>query len=270
MPGSKWFNFLAELEETKTQLGFETNEECFYRGHLQPDWTLSPGLLRNVKPYKSKLITKEVWEVESDLYYEFRSRARVLHNENMSDWDVLFTMQHHKVRTRLLDWTEMIGVAVYFALFDYDASRLKEDCLPCIWLFNPYTFNEHYHGSRDLWDPENLDYYDGSNSSYSELLLGIHGSEGGKMFYWDEPIALYPLRKNDRLTSQGGYFTIHGNNILPIEDLPNKDQFLRQVFLPHEAVEDARRFLGQAGINDFTMFPDLDGLAKYLNSKYFR
>lgn len=89
------------------------------------------------------------------------------------------------------------------------------------------------------------------------------------IFYWDEPIALYPNRKNDRLTNQGGYFTIHGNNIQPIEKLKDHKKILRNVPIPDDCKKDALRFLEQAGINHFTMFPDLDGLSNMLNEKYF-
>jgi len=260
---------LSEIEDAKASLKFLKNEECFYRGHAEISWELCPSLLRGIKPYKTNLITEEYWDVESDLYFEFRSRARVLHSQEMTDWDVLFSMQHHKVKTRLLDWTEMLGTAIYFALLGCKRNGNLGGNSPCIWLMNPYRLNELFHGSRDLWDPENLDTYNGDDESYSELLLGIHKHEKGEMFYWDEPVALYPLRKDDRLTNQGGYFTIHGNNILPIEVLPHNKEFLKKILLPSTAISNAIDFLGSAGINDFTMFPDLDGLAEYLNHKYF-
>ncbi|MBV8970101.1 MAG: FRG domain-containing protein [Verrucomicrobia bacterium] len=31
------------------------------------------------------------------------------------DWDILFAMQQYRTPTRLLDWTEGLGVALYFA-----------------------------------------------------------------------------------------------------------------------------------------------------------
>ena len=43
-------------------------------------------------------------------------RARELHAGTQSDLDVLFSMHHFGTPTGLLDWTETLGVAVYFAL----------------------------------------------------------------------------------------------------------------------------------------------------------
>jgi len=264
-----WSDFLADIKNKRDSLGFEENEECFYRGHSSNTWKLLPGLFRDpnssIKKGKEQLISEKLWWTESDLYYEFHARAKEIHDANLKDWDVLFYMQHHRVRTRLLDWTESFAVALYFAI---SGSNLDN---PCIWILNPYEMNEKLHRTRDLWAAENLDcYIEGVNETYSELLLGIHEVEAGKMFYWFDPIALYPIRRNSRLTSQSGYFTIHGNNIVPLEDIENSKRYLVRVDIPINVIDDAKEFLKLAGVNDFTMFPDLDGLAKFLNNKYFK
>jgi len=141
------------------------------------------------------------------MFYEFRSRAKEIHGNTLTDWDLLFYMQHHGCRTRLLGWTENLGVAIYFALLHADST----DTSPTIWLLNAYRLNEIYHGSRDFYSPEFLNTDD--EESYSDVLVN------DDWFWWDEPVGLYLIRRVDRLTSQGGYFTIHGNNIKSIENM---------------------------------------------------
>ncbi len=46
----------------------------------------------------------------------FRAKARELNNSIYDDWDILFYMQHHGIKPRLLDWSDSFSVAVYFAL----------------------------------------------------------------------------------------------------------------------------------------------------------
>ena len=269
-----WSNFLDEVRDNILSFGLEKNEECFYRGHTSSNWSLMPGLLRGVNqsiPSKSRNkanLPKNLWEIESDLYYEFRSRARELLMTEVSDWDVLFYMQHHGVKTRLLDWSESFGVALYFALHDKGSQSLLQE--PCIWMLNPYALNEHFEHQRDLWEPESLNYYaNADNISYSELLLGNYNKEKGAMFHWDYPVALYPARRSDRLTSQSAYFTIHGNYISPIEVLCKGQPFLKKILITDDLIPECLEHLALFGINEFSIYPDLDGLSRYLNDKYF-
>lgn len=257
-----WFTFLEEIESAKTKLGLKKNEEIFFRGHTKKDHTLLPGLFRNIDKGVSK---KDLWDNEADMFYEFRARAKEVHSGNLTDWDILFYMQHHGVKTRLLDWSESFGVALYFALLNHD----RNTSTPTIWMMNPYKLNEVYHRLRDMYAPENLD-LDGKKErkkSYAEYLIQ---EEPEDMIWWKQPIAIYPIRRVDRLTTQGGYFTIHGTDPRPIESIiPETENIWKKIELPASAIESALLFLDQAGITHYTMFPDLDGLSNYLNKKYF-
>jgi hypothetical protein len=257
-----WFRFMEDLERAKSSLKFQNNEECFFRGHNQETHNLRPGLFRGINDSIDE-IPDEIWEAEYSMFYEFRARAKEVHQGNLTDWDILFYMQHHGCKTRLLDWTENFGVALYFALM----GKRDADFSPTIWMMNPYTLNEECHDNRDLYSPEFLDHWDDDeeeNISYSDIITQDY------YFWWDKPVALYPIRRVDRLTTQGGYFTIHGNDIRPLETILGADQnILKKIVIPKDAITDAEDFLAMAGINEFTMFPDLDGLAQYLNRKYF-
>jgi hypothetical protein len=43
--------------------------------------------------------------------------------EQNNDWHTLVNMQHYGIPTRLLDWTSVLGVAVFFATSTYRPSR---------------------------------------------------------------------------------------------------------------------------------------------------
>lgn len=269
-----WSNFIEEIRNSIRSLGLEKNEECFYRGHINSTWLLMPGLFRNVnqvstsRSRKGSVIPEDLWEIENDLYFEFKSRARELLKAELSDWDILFYMQHHGVKTRLLDWSESFGVALYFALHDKGSQSLLQE--PCIWMLNPYALNEHFGHQRDLWEPESLNYYgNAENNSYSELLLDSYQEEKGSMFHWNYPVALYPARRSDRLANQSAYFTIHGNYIAPIEALCKGQSFLKKILIPHDLIPECLEHLALFGINEFGIYPDLDGLSRYLNEKNF-
>lgn len=250
-----WEDFRKTLFCERESLGLLNGEECFFRGHAESYWSLQPTLLRHCAQ-KGLTTPDTIRDLESDLFFEFRSRARELHGQSLSDWDILFNMRHHGLATRLLDWTEVFGVAVYFALRDATPTSS-----PCLWLLNPYALNERSWKVRDLVAPEFLpqEDYDG----YSDYLVDYSNDA---VFDWKKPVALYPLQRNARLHAQQGYFTIHGDDTRPLEVIAPKT--VRKVSLPPEAWPEARRFLEDAGINEYLLFPDLDGLTRNLHRKY--
>ena len=147
--GNAWAKFLRTVDQKRKELRLKEGEECFFRGHSECTWDLAPTLLRHCNE-RGRNSPTEIRDLEAALYFEFRARARELHDQS-SEWDILFSMRHHGVATRLLDWTETLGVAVFFALRD-----ATETSRPCVWLLNPYALNEMSREGRDLVAPEYL------------------------------------------------------------------------------------------------------------------
>lgn len=249
---ASWEEFLELVSAAREDLRFLPTEECFYRGHSRATYELLPTLLRAKKRHGWDV--ERLWDVENDLFFEFQARARELAREPLSDWDILQFMRHHGLATRLLDWTETLGVAFYFAILN------AGDGDGCLWLLNPYAMNEAGGWTRDLVAPRFLAYEDGESWTYSDLLTDSPGMG------WDDPVALYPVQKSSRLQAQRGYFTIHGDIHEPL-DLTNPD-FVRQVRFTAAIVEPANEFLSMAGIDEYLLFPDLDALSRTLHRKY--
>lgn len=248
-----WEEFFVALEKATSELGFEPGQECFYRGHADGDWALQPTLYRTQPP------GTDLTGLEADLFFEFQARARELHSQHLADWDVLFFMRHHGVPTRLLDWTESLGVALFFAVSSPPHAGVAD---PCIWLLNPYALNAESLTDGDLITPKNLgydadeDYY----YDYGELLLEPDG------FDWEQPIALYPQQKSARMGAQRGWFTIFGSRREPLDK--QCPSVVRRVNISPESATMAREFLARMGIDDYLLFQDLDGLSRSLVAKF--
>ena len=264
---AEWARFLEDINTARGQLGCGkgSRHEAWFRGHINSNYSLLPSLFRHFPDPNTKNIWDDIWQKESDLYWEFSARARELHGVIESDWDILFAMQHHGTPTRLLDWTEVLGVAIYFAILNVDATEQagKQSPQPCVWVLNPYQLNECSDWDADLispsilgWDEKSETYY-----SYSELLL-----EDG--IGWDWPVAIYPRQRTSRIHAQRGKFTIHGNEFSPIDQFKDHPKYLRKVELPWAALPKAREFLELAGINHYSLFPDLQNLSLHLREKY--
>jgi hypothetical protein len=143
-----WADFLRSVDSERKALAFEEGEDCFFRGHRESSWSLLPTLLRHCRDNNLKA-PPDIRNLEASLYFEFRSRARELHDHSLSQWDILFSMRHHGLATRLLDWTTVLGVAVFFAL-----REATKESTPCVWLLNPYALNQISWEERDLVAPE--------------------------------------------------------------------------------------------------------------------
>jgi hypothetical protein len=84
---------------------------------------------------------------EFHLNTTFRNRASALketpETKRLDKW--LFLMQHYNAPTRLLDWTESILNAVFFALDQYnmlcECQKINER--PTVWAIHPYKLNEY-------------------------------------------------------------------------------------------------------------------------------
>ncbi|MBL0341255.1 MAG: FRG domain-containing protein [Bacteroidetes bacterium] len=111
----------------------KASHEVFNGGCSKSMYELIPSLFRNGDRLKNHV---EVEYLENNLYYDFCAYGDGI-IQNKGEWDVLFNMQHHGIPTRLLDWSQSFGVALYFSIA---CSKDIQD--PCIWILDPYYLND--------------------------------------------------------------------------------------------------------------------------------
>lgn len=208
----------------------------WYRGVPKSAYRLTPSLFRfeHGADHEQKLF---------NLYTSYLPREVAQKN---TDWDTLFDMQHYGVPTRLLDWTESLGVALFFAL------QGGHDDEPCLYLLAPAQLNilSVSSGAGAIpFLPDRADTYDYRRT------------------YWENaerhslPRAITPRFPNPRMQRQQGHFTIHGKSSRPLEELcPGCVGKLQLVNCPTIT----REILDHTNLNAFSLFPDFEGLAKYI------
>jgi len=163
-------------------------------------------------------------------------------------WEHLALMQHHGAPTRLLDWSESIDVALYFAVW--------EKCQnPTLWVLNPYRLNFESIGKNLIFDKSDPVFYD----YYTEI------RDNGKVPH-ELPVAMQPPWVNQRIKRQKGCFTVHGYNPGSLEELNRK--FIKAVPIPQHLVKDLIKYLRNKRLDDFELFPDLDGLSRSLKRRF--
>ncbi|MPM98116.1 hypothetical protein SDC9_145297 [bioreactor metagenome] len=83
-------------------------------------------------------------------------------------------------------------------------------------------------------------------------------------------IAVYPVKNTQRICAQLAVFTVQGNSREALDKEFGgrlvQNGWLEAIAITNEVRQDALRFIKQNGISHFSLFPDLDGLAAYLNN----
>ena len=223
--------FLSDVRKARREL--QSPEILWYRGHANLEHKLVPSLLR----YANGLAE------EQNLFFRYLRASAMLTERRATDWETLYDMQHYYVPTRLLDWTEVLGIAVFFALIGESADA-------CVFVLDPIALNKRATGQPKLKDA------DAQGFSYQSIYWE------GKPFKPQLPIAMVPRLQSDRLRAQKGVFTVHNDSPQGLdEQLPS---CVRRVVLPETARAGAREFLEFANINEFSVFPDMVGLAPFL------
>jgi FRG domain len=114
--------------QAKAELG--NPEILWYRGHPNSNFYLLASLLR----YKNGI------DKEKHLFTGFKKFSDRILKRRDSEWETLFEMQHYGVPTRLLDWSETFGVALFFAATYNQSRHPNQDA--ALYLLDPVALNQ--------------------------------------------------------------------------------------------------------------------------------
>nr|WP_145403302.1 FRG domain-containing protein [Paenibacillus xylanexedens] len=234
-----WESIIQEVRDFK-----KNNKHTWFRGQSDFTWELKSSLFRqkfkNLDEFKANERTR---------YNLFKNLGHTHHNE--TDWNLVYIMQHHGVKTRLLDWTESFATALFFA-----ANNWTSNSPLTIWMLNPLKLNSKTLGKHV--------FYTTNNKKYEEMI----SSSPTKGFNINS-VALHPLRNNQRIVAQQGVFTVQGNTTESLDKEFNgdllKNGILSRIEIDIKFKEDVSTFLDLSGMHPFSIYPDLEGLAKYIN-----
>ncbi len=231
-----WNELLCEIKRFKSEM--PEKREVWFRGQGNSSFVLLPSLLR----------VNGGLEKERDIFYTYKKLSQRLAITTKDNWETLFNMQHYFIPTRLLDWSENLGVALYFAI-----SGNKDEGDISLYLLDPLELNTYTKKDGIPIIPDEnmgLDYIE----NYLKKIP----------FSPRFPIAIRPNFINDRMLAQRGLFTVHGDDLTEIEVLCPKA--VKKFIIAHDVIEEIKEFLEIANINEYTVFPDINGISYYIRN----
>ncbi|BEM91752.1 hypothetical protein SMQE32_12580 [Serratia marcescens] len=171
---------------------------------------------------------------EQELIKELkRMGASILPKNDLDDWDLLVIAQHFGMKTRLLDWTSNPLAALFFACNDWKKGDVYVYALDA---------------NRYLKEPQKGPFDTGRTQ------------------------VIRPKLNNPRIIAQHGWFTAHkysksSKKFVPLEKNNEISESVQEIKIPEDTREKLLKSLDRHGVSSRTLFPDLEGLCKYINWK---
>lgn len=253
---------------------------------------LTPSVARYPHLEKLSLAEREYKEAEVLETFSNHLLTYVQHRPQTA-WEELAIAQHHGLPTRFMDWTTNPLVALYFAtrLTEKDKDGSPVDSAVYVLISNPKRYADLKRGqaakvkpvgdaaTESATPPEDDAYAEfgtddatplapttdtAAATDSAELGADVGPLELPTPFKISENIIYDPPHVSPRIRAQDGVLLACWQ---PMQPLDEKD-YLEIVIKP-VAHEDIRRRLDQYGVFDKQLFPDLDGIAKWLKYRAY-
>jgi len=240
--------------------------DFIYRGQCNAEWDLRTSIERTFYPkYNYSSVEFSMIELFFKKHHLYSSREIDFNHKS----ELLAMMQHHGAVTRLLDFTNSIYIAAYFAIVDNPILINGIDA--AIWAINRRALAKKL--SEEIVE---------SFNSYADRIISKATIRDKKTV-----IPIEPLLHTERLSKQQGVFLMPTDSAFSfrenlcsafeVDSFEFKDITLDELlekFINHEKINvfkliiPQKQFFGiadylrEVNINAEVLFPGLDGLAK--------
>lgn len=250
----------------EARLNVNENYVYFFRGHADTGYKIEPGIYRHIPSMRN--ITEE--------HILFKEGVRHCPSEfidTMSAFEKLVKMQHYGFPTRLLDITTNPLVALYFACCSSNQTdgevlifRIRKDEIK---YYDSDAVSIIANIAKRPYDFSSINF----KGSLTEKYL-LHEIRYEKPHFQDlinekdieSVFCVYPKLDNPRIQKQAGAFFIYGvkgdnKTISPLISAPQR------IIISSKGKKDILKELSVLGIDNSTLFPDIDNILKTIKEK---
>jgi hypothetical protein len=229
-----------------------------FRGQANVNWNLDTTL----KLAESKI--KREYYFEYDLYFDFITNAKGYINNQMHSWEIITEMRHFGLPVRILDWTESLNAALYFAIKDskinQNYSDRKDDA--ALYILDPFALNSITLKENRIYNPLEKSFVDFENIFFDKKIPAVIKNK------FKDPFSVIMPRRTERISAQKGLFTVQGINNKSIDKIDRLKLTFRKINIEKKYFEQINSYLDLTGISHFTIYPDFEGLAMFLKEVY--
>ncbi|MBP0923859.1 MULTISPECIES: FRG domain-containing protein [Gammaproteobacteria] len=270
----------------------------YFRGQTKrafEGYDLKPSIGRYTHLNSLQLAERD--QLENEVLETFNNHLLTYVNHlPRNDWEALAIAQHHGLPTRFMDWTTNPLVALYFACRDSKKDRDGNplDSAVYVLISEPPRFSElrrqQKNGAASVEEQESTASFASADDGYDDFGLDENvevpvlvdddmdtttdtrpralekPAQDGELspFGITSNVIYDPPHVSPRIRAQDGVLLACHQPMQPLEE---KD--VLEIVISHTAHDDIRRRLDQYGVFDKQLFPDLDGIAKWLKYRVF-
>jgi hypothetical protein len=291
---------IESFEEYLNTVRNELPRGCVYfRGQSKlagDGYALKPSIgryknLETLTPYAREEKEREVLGVFSNHLLTY------VHHLPRNDWESLAIAQHHGLPTRFMDWSTNPLVALYFSARETktDDKNKPLDSAVYVLTSEPIRLNARHRPKAEVITPlpDSATIRVTPTSAYDAFGVADFTDEPAgpitvagtttfspvaedkekrveedlaiaSPFEISENVIYDPPHVSPRIRAQDGVLLACHQPLQPLEE---KDYL--EIIIRHTAHDDIRRRLDQYGVFDKQLFPDLDGIAKWLKYRVF-
>ena len=294
-----------EIESFEEYLSTVHNElpkgRLYFRGQTKTkadSFLLVPSIGRHEQLKTMNFLERE--QLERQILDVF-SNHLMMHIQHLprSEWEELAIAQHHGLPTRFMDWTTNPLVALYFATRETMTDDTSNSVNSAVYVLisGPPRYVDFKRNYQPVIKPvpDSLTTPADKESGYEAF--GIEESEDQGVGSTPPPAPEYVVAEESELDEIDNTVTLPSvpspfeikENIIydpphisprmraqdsvllachqPLRELEERDYL--EIIIRHDAHDDIRRRLDQYGVFDKQLFPDLDGIAKWLKYRIF-
>lgn len=233
-------NIITSVEDLLQKVSLANDR--LYRGQADASWNVVPQIGR-IDLHKVNIPFNNDWaSLQNQIIKSFKLYGSVHLNpepKNFLQW--LIHAQHHGTPTRLLDWSTSPLKALYFAVEDTHNYSVDG----CFFEYMPFEWR--------LTD-EDIDLDDVTLQAFRPVQINP------RITAQDGCFTLFPLPSGDDEFSNINKFSMCPEDCTN----PESNGYLQKYTIPSDSKTKIRIDLDKLGINDKSMFPDLDGISKYI------